>query len=140
MSTPTESLQEQAERELYGDEYELRKLLNPAKRRAVALFKDDHDNGDTAIYQFISDIVPLIQAEIARRTEKLEREYTQRYDLGYAEGYEKAVNIMLAANREAQNALLDEISHFINTPELYGDYFRLEAIEKFIAKKRKGQA
>lgn len=46
---------------------ELRELFTPAKRKAVALFKDNHDNGDTAIYQFITDIIPLLQDRDAKR-------------------------------------------------------------------------
>lgn len=44
---------------------ELRELFEKPKRDAVALFKDNHDNGDTAIYQFISDIIPLLKARDA---------------------------------------------------------------------------
>lgn len=59
---------EEADRELYGDQYELRLLMKDAKRKAVALFKNDHDDGDTAIYQFISDIVPIVQAYAERQS------------------------------------------------------------------------
>lgn len=44
---------------------ELRELFEKPKRDAVAVFKDNHDNGDTAIYQFISDIIPLLKARDA---------------------------------------------------------------------------
>lgn len=47
---------------LQNNEEELRELFKEAKYRAVALFKNDHDDGDTAIYQFISEIIPLVNA------------------------------------------------------------------------------
>lgn len=51
---------------------ELRELFEKPKRDAVAVFKDNHDNGDTAIYQFISDIIPLLKTRgIAKEREIL---------------------------------------------------------------------
>lgn len=43
-----------------SEEVDLRLLFEGAKRNAVALFKENHGDGDTAIYQFISDVIPLI--------------------------------------------------------------------------------
>ena len=37
----------------------------------------------------------LVETEVSRRTERLEREYSQRYDLGYAEGSQKGQERLL---------------------------------------------
>jgi len=55
------------------EEVELRLLFNEAKRNAVALFKNDHDDGDTAIYQFISDIIPEINTYVTTRVKEVEQ-------------------------------------------------------------------
>jgi len=63
-----------------NDEEKLRELFTPAKHAAVALFKNDHDDGDTAVYQFITDIIPLLlahdqQIALAARTEEVKEVY-----------------------------------------------------------------
>ncbi|MFI2837575.1 hypothetical protein [Mycolicibacterium sp. PDY-3] len=99
MSNPTPSEQkhyihisEDADRALYGNEYDLRLLMVDAKRRAVSLFKDDHDNGDIAIYQFIDDVVPIINSHIVSVLEQIKESIDQvQPDSDYSEVIDAAI-------------------------------------------------
>lgn len=53
---------------------ELEELFYKPKCAAVAMFRNDHDDGDTALYHFIREIIPLIQS----RESTLKAEYEEK--------------------------------------------------------------
>lgn len=61
---PTHSNEDELKQEGYPDS--IAAEVYKAKRRATTLFHNDHDDGDTAIYQLLSDLAPLIQANKER--------------------------------------------------------------------------
>lgn len=100
---------------IQNDEEELRALFYEPKRRAATMFHNDHDDGDTALYQFISEIIPLIQADRKAREERLVREHDRQ---GFVRGVSAFSNYFMDASMAAQRVpIMPDIAR-----ELVDDY------------------